>query len=104
MSHAFFIRVPIYTIFFVLLYRSGLSYSFVQKPLSSAKKISITPGQWLRIFRHSMILILFWLTWISGLVLTGPLRTVFVSLHYDYTLAGIASGLFVGRFQIFSSK
>ena len=35
--------------------------------------------------------------WASGLQLAGPLRTIFVGMHYDFVLAGIFAAFCVGK-------
>lgn len=79
-------------------FRSGLIYVFVQKPFSSLKKSPLTPLQWLKMLRHTGFLVFYMLMWICGLTLAGPFKAAFISSHYDYTLAGIVSGFFVGTY------
>ncbi|XP_045102781.1 zinc transporter 5-like isoform X3 [Portunus trituberculatus] len=86
----------IHVVYFLLLVTliCSLVYGFVQRPLSSHKKLQQVV--WINIARHAFVQTCLNLLWLYGLSQVGPLRAVVLSEHADTVVLAVWGAVLKG--------
>lgn len=77
------------------LRRCSFVYGFVQRPLSSNKKLQQVV--WVNIARHACVQTCLNLLWLYGLSQVGPLRAVLLSEHADIVVLAVWGAVLKGK-------
>lgn len=78
--------------------RCSVVYGFVQRPLSSKKKLQQVV--WVNIARHAFVQTCLNLLWLYGLSQVGPLRAMLLSEHADIVVLAVWGAVLKGKPEI----